>query len=603
MKHKMLSGFLVLALAGLSLLWASTTLAASPLWTLSLVEAASTRMTIAPSGAILDEECTDINPDGTELWTLPITLPAYQSCNQAVSDSAGNSYVFRGNTKGEGVVESFDSAGQFRWSTATGTYGPLGGAALGANGDVYFGSFNGLNTKLIGFNEATGAITLEHGFFDAGGVSAYNGGLVVFDEADYTYLGYDGSTQHEYDIPELSGNDAFSSGAGADGDVFSGGYSGTCGTDAHASVEKFTPSGLAWTWTAPDVAAECSQTGVAATPDGGVILGRDEGQSATYTSIGPDGHERWTKELTGATAARLAGYLPIGVDVNGTVGLPAGIDYVCASPSGYCEEAVVKYLSATTGAAVLPEVVLGGLSPEGGFGIYGDAAFTGRTYLTGYFYEVEGFSEGEPVIAAFDKPGLGEPYALFLQQEVTKAGPPAPPPPGQPTLPVTVADGGGGGIAGAPDPGSVNPCAKVIGGFVTRLLAAVKCEWARNKTKAECAYGVSGWLFLPLKVLKGAELANGLLDMNKIAKPLQPLAKVYNDLFLAKFTKHAPPGFKNFKETKDTLGKVRKVSKLIALLPDLRAALSAHDFSEVALDISKIGGFESCVQALSDAMS
>jgi hypothetical protein len=451
MKRRMIAGVLALSLASLSTLWASASSDASPLWTFPF--ATHDQMAVAPSGSILDGECTNIQPDGSELWTLPPSSTGPRPCEIAVSDSAGNSYIFGRTSQGngEGVVEAVDSSGHMIWSVPIPDYFPaFPKPVLGANGDVYFLAYNGRDEKLIGIAEGTGAVTLEREFSLLDGLSTYGGGLVVQESGGpVIYLSYEGAINNYYGVaPEISANEAWSGVGGADGDFFVAGYGPTCGSGGHASVEKFTPAGRAWTWT--DSGEYCASTNLAATPDGGVILGRGETtSSADYTSLGPNGHERWTDDLNLPAGTRnLAGYLPVEVDINGTATLVGETTYVCVSPGGECPGAQVRYVSASTGATVLPELLVTG-SPEGRFDISNYGTFTERTFISGEFSGSD--SPEERVIMSFKTPGLGKNYQLVLQEALTEAGPPAPPPP---TLPVTISDDGGGGVAGAPDPGS-----------------------------------------------------------------------------------------------------------------------------------------------------
>jgi hypothetical protein len=108
---------------------------------------------------------------------------------------------------------------------------------------------------------------------------------------------------------------------------------------------------------------------------------------------------------------------------------------------------------------------------------------------------------------------------------------------------------------------------------------------------------------LPTRALQLNKTASGLLKVDSLAKPLQPSAKLYNDLSLAKYLKGAPGGLRTPAEMKKTVDELKEVAKLITLLPDIRKSISAHDFSEVAYDISEITGLEPCVQGLANATS
>jgi hypothetical protein len=421
-------------------------------------------MIVAPSGDLLDVECADLSSGGSELWKLPNVAGSPQNCYYAVTDTEGNSYIFGLNEKGESAVESVDSAGKARWTTTTGSYSQWRTTpVLGSNGDVYFSAFNGRSSEVLGLDEHTGAITLEDKFTDVTGLYAYAGGLVVVStDRDIEYLGYDGTVEHVYNTgPAISAYEAYSNSGGANGTVFVAGYGNGCGSSSHASVEKVTPTGVAWTWT--DTAEYCNPTLLAATPDGGVIFAREKtNPSADYTSISPAGIERWTDVETGPTGtAEYGGIYPVRVDVNGVVALPAGVSYSCTrQPSEECPGAQVEYLTEGTGAPALPPLLITG-SAEGGFSLISVATDTERIYLSG-----EAIEDNVPVetaIFAFAVPGLGKDYQLSLQEALTSGGGSPPDdgggitvqnPPPQPPLTVTVANGGGGGVAGQPDPSS-----------------------------------------------------------------------------------------------------------------------------------------------------
>jgi hypothetical protein len=171
----------------------------------------------------------------------------------------------------------------------------------------------------------TGAITLEHQFYDVTGLHAYSGGLsVVNTDSQVIYVGYEGMVLAEYSTgAPISAYAAYSNASGADGALFVAGYKESCGSESHASIEKFTPAGRVWTWT--DKATYCTQTSLTATPDGGVIFARSEtNPSAYFTSLSSTGSERWTHNMTGPIgAADNAGYFPVLLDVNGVVALSA----------------------------------------------------------------------------------------------------------------------------------------------------------------------------------------------------------------------------------------------------------------------------------------
>jgi hypothetical protein len=554
-------------------------------------------LTVAPNGSMLDEECVDFNSAGSELWRVSPGSTAPKTCADSVIDSEGNAYIFAFDGDEEGLIESVGPSGAVRWST------PVGGRypwrtkpVIGAGGSVYFSASNGSSSAVIGVDESTGAITLEKGFADVTGLYAYAGGLVVVNtDSQIYYLDYLGGVQHEYETGQpISAYEAYSSAGGADGAIFVAGYESTCGSTSHASVEKFTPEGRSWTWTDP--AEYCSQTTLAATPDGGVVYGRARtNPSADYTSIGSDGVERWSDDMSGPSGtAEAGGYLPIWVAVNGVVALTSRVEYPCVS---ICPGVLVEYLAGTDGGTALPtRLVTGGA--EGGLGLSHVTFSAGRTYLSGEERENGGVLER--AVFAFPTSGLEKGYQLSLQEALTASGPPTPTPTPAPGGQVAVPGGNGSGGGGSGGSSQANPCAATGGSFVHRLLAGAKCTYLRNKLKAECAAAVTGWLFLPLKSLQAAKTAKGLLDLRKLSKAARPIGKLYNDLSLAKYVKGAPAGLRTPAEAKQTFDNIKSVITLVDLLPDLRKAVSTADFSELALDIADVTGLKPCVQGLAD---
>lgn len=557
---------------------------------------------VAANGNQLDSECVDLNHDGAELWALPDIMGSAPSCIDAVTDSAGNSYIFTSNEAGKPVIDSVDPSGASRWSTPVGDFAPWRTTpVLGADGGVYFSATDGSGSEVLGLDRQTGAITLENGFVDVTGLHTYRGGLMVVNtDSEVVYLDYEGNVQHEYHTePAIAAYRAYSNAGGPNGVVFLAGYDNWCSPTSHASVEKFTPSGRVWNWTDPN--AYCSQTLLTPTPDGGVIFGRAESSpGADYTSIGADGAERWTDSMAGPTgSAENGGYLPVRVDVNGTVAMSAAVAYPCSRPfHTECPAALIEYLSQGTGDPVLPALLIQG-SSEGGFWPSSLATDTDRTYLGGEAIEDDQSSASG--IFAFQTPGLGRDYQSVLQESVAAGEEPPPtesPPSGSATgdpsstRQITVGNGALG-----------NPCGAVRGGFVKRLLAAARCTWAQTVMEVKCGVAIAGFVFIPLKSLRLAKTAGGLLDLSKLAKKFRPAARLYNDLSLAKYSKAAPRGFGTPKETLATIESVGHVSDLVKLLPNLRRALSSADFSQISLDIAEVAGLKPCVQGLADAMA
>jgi hypothetical protein len=550
----------------------------------------------APNGTILTSDCTDFVNNGGVIWHLPAVLGQPASCYFEIADSVGNTYVMTQGPSGEQVVESLTPTGALRWESSIEGYGQWrSGPVLGANGSVFFSGFNGHGARVMGFDQNTGAVTFSKYFSDVTGLHAYAGGVVVVNaDSQIDYLGYDGSLLNEYQTgTPISAYEAYSNGGGANGTVFVAGYNGSCESNSHVSVEKVTPAGVAWTWTDPN--AYCNQTGLTAMTDDGVILAREDASSAAFTALSAAGSEKWTLHPESPIGqAKSAGYLPVRVDVNGVIVVPTSITYHCASqPTEECAGDQLEFVSEQTKAQVAAPIQL----TEGtgyGYELNSMAIDTERLYADGFPFE-----PGAPwTLSAFSVPGLGIDYQLSLQEALTTTHI-TPPPPAPPS------SGGGGsspptGGGPVPAPG-LNPCAHVAGGVGKRLLASLKCTLELTKLEAQCAVGVAGLIFLPLKSLDLIEAAKGISVINKLPAKLRPLGRFLYDLYHAKYSKHAPRGFRNGKESVATIKGIHKAWQLIKALPDLAKAISRSDFSQIALDLDGILGLKPCVQAVADA--
>jgi hypothetical protein len=552
----------------------------------------------APNGTILTSDCTDFARTGVVIWHLPPVMGQPPNCYFEIAESAGNTYLMTATAGGEQSVESLSPTGAIRWATPTEGYNQWRtGPVFGANGSVFFSGFNGRGSRVMGFDETTGAITFSKYFGDVTGLHAYAGGVVVVDtDSQVDYLGYDGSLLNEYNTgTAISAYEAYSNAGGANGTVFVAGYGGSCESKSHVSVEKVTPSGVAWTWTDP--APYCNQTGLAATTDDGVILSRETASASAFTSLSATGTERWTLDpASPLNRAKSAGYLPVHVDVNGVVAAPTSITYHCAyQPTEECFGDQVEFVNEQTSAQVAaPLQMIGGT--ESGYDLSSMAIDAERLYADGVPLEFN----VPRTLTAFAVPGLGIDYQISLQEALTstKITPP-PTPPGGGGPPPLIGGGGGGGGPGPP-PGP-NPCAHVHGGIGTRLLASLKCTLELTKLEAQCAVGIAKLVFIPLKSLDLIEAAKGISVINKLPTKLRPLGKFLYDVYHAKFKKHAPPGFRSGKESVDTIKKIHKAWELIKALPELAKAISRSDFSQAALDLDGILGLKPCVQAVADA--
>jgi GDSL-like Lipase/Acylhydrolase family len=390
-----------------------------------------------------------VNRNGAVIWSLPDNLETSASCSTAIGDNQGNSYIQTTDSSGP-IVESINSSGGIRWTMPMGPFGPGGGGAgpaIGSNGSVYFSEYNGLGSRVVGFDEQTGAVTFNQSFVQATGLYAYAGGIIVVNtDSEVDYFSYDGTLQNTYNTsPAISVEQAYSNASGANGTVFLAGYPGSCGGDV--SVAKFAPTGLVWMWT-DTTPHNCSQTLLAATPDGGVILARSEAASdlsADFTSISSTGTFRWDHHANGPLGpAYGGGFLRPIVDVNGLVALPSIFESTCPE-AGQCKGAQVEFVSQQTNSPTLPKVEVTDLV-NGGFDLYGLATDSAQLYLS---REYQGATV-PPSLSAFAVPGLGGDYRLALQETLTQVAPVQPPNGG--SMPGGSSGGAGSGGGSNPPP-------------------------------------------------------------------------------------------------------------------------------------------------------
>lgn len=168
---------------------------------------------------------------------------------------------------------------------------------------------------------------------------------------------------------------------------------------------------------------------------------------------------------------------------------------------------------------------------------------------------------------------------------------PAPAPTPIPTAPST------------PTPPPSNPCALTHGSIAHDLLASLKCTAHELKLEVECGINIAGLIYLPLKSLKLVEAAKAAKVIERLPANLRPAAKLIYDLYHAKFSKHAPRGFRNGQQAVKTLFHLKTAADLIRKLPDIAKAVSKIDFSKIALDLDEIAGLKSCVQAVADGLA
>lgn len=604
------------------------------LWTVPMSMQGSPVAT--PTGRVLALACTitsqvatdllvqSVTPDGSVAWSVPANIDhTTWGCPTAVGDTQGNTYLQTIDTHGNPVLESVDALGGLRWTTPLGTFSTWGGnPVLGANGSVYLVERDSYGSPhLFGYDANTGVVTLNNVPFPyVTGLYAYSGGLAVVNtnaggifglDSEVDYLSYDGTVLHRYDtgVP-ISYNGNFSNAGGADGSVFVAGYPPTCSGGGgygsqgltNLSIEKITPAGLAWTWTDSN-AHNCSSTKLAATPDGGVILARNEdvpNPAADFTSISSTGALRWTHHASGplGRAYNGGGFVPV-TDSNGVVALPSSYDFTCPNISTVpCSGVQVEFVTQDAASSLLPTLQVTDPASQY-FNLYDLAIDAGRVYLARTDTPVDNGGS----LSAFAVPGLATDYRLALQETLTdgKSGSSGGgTPSGSGVTSGGSSSSGGGGHTTAPP---TNPCVSVHGSIGKRLLASLKCTAHLTKLEAECGFGITKLIFLPLKSLKLVEAAKGSSIIDKLPAKSRPVAKFLYDLAHAKYSKRAPRGFRNGAETVKTIFKIHDAYHLIRVLPNLAKAISKADFSQIALDLDDIAGLRSCVQAVADGLA
>jgi hypothetical protein len=641
LRHR-LAVVLLLVAPLLSLGVASVTLADTgtpvpgALWTVPVSVSGSFVVTV--TGQVLALGCStsqgasdplaqSLTPDGSVLWSVPANVaPAWGCSRTAVGDSQGNTYLQTVDTQGNAVFESLTPLGGLRWSTPLGRFRPwYQNPVLGTNGSVYLVETDEYgNFYLFGYDANTGVVTLNGIPFPyITGLYAYSGGLAVVNtnaggifghDSEVDYLSYDGTVLHSYDTgAPISFNGNTSNAGGANGSVFVAGYPPTCYGEngypsgshnlTNLSVEKITPSGIAWTWT-DNIEYNCGETKLAATPDGGVILERTEEPSnyaADFSSIGPTGVLRWTHHASGPLGpAYVAGSSAPVVDSNGVVALPSGYQFECPDYSTLpCSGVQVEFVTQGSASATLPTLQVSEPANRY-FSLSSLGIDTGRVYLERIGAPIAGVES----LSGFAVPGLATDYRLVLQ-EALAAGAPSPlPSDGSAT------DGGPASLSvaplskGAPPSGAPsNPCIPISGSVGKRLLASLKCTVHLTTLEVECGVAIFKLIFLPFKELKLIEAAKTSDVIAKLPIKFRPIAKFFYDLAHAKYSKNAPRGFRDGSQAIETIRRIMDASRLIRDLPDLAKAVSLPDFSRIALDIDDIVGLKSCVQGVADGLA
>jgi hypothetical protein len=208
-----------------------------------------------------------------------------------------------------------------------------------------------------------------------------------------------------------------------------------------------------------------------------------------------------------------------------------------------------------------------------------------------------GFSELEstaPNITGFsvEETGLEDEGFEIDNVSFTPGAPPVvtpPPPPPAPSLP--------------PPAPPADPCTPSHGSIAHELLASIKCTAHETVLEVECGVSVAGLIFLPLKGLKLVEAAKSADVIAQLPAKARPTAKFLYDLYHAKFSAHAPVGFRSGAEAIHTLSKIKKAYELVKLLPDIAKAVSHADFDQIALDLDDILGLRPCVEGVAEGLA
>ncbi|MFL6137358.1 MAG: SGNH/GDSL hydrolase family protein [Frankiaceae bacterium] len=403
-----------------------------------------------PEGNIITSTCTStaqvatdpliqsVSPAGTVNWVQPANVDhTAWACPPVTTDDHGTSYYEARNPDGAFVVMARSVSGAILWATPIGDYSIArdNAPALGADGNIYFGEWNGLATRIRGYATATGQpTTFDLRVPDLFGLYAWSGGLIVQTTNNAVeYWSYQGAPLHEYDVGSAITSFAdFTSTPGADGAVFIAGFSGNCSiSSGHiASVSKISPQGEVWTWTDTRSTQCQGATSLAAAPNGGVAILHVDYlllPSSFTTFIGADGVTKWTHQLSlvpGDMSSGGSALKPL-IDIHGTVALPAAFQAPCFSnPALLCDNAQVDFVSQGSGATLAPSVTISPVAQPGtldNFHANDWGIDRGRLYVA---RTTDGVNPASA--SAFDVPILAQNYRVALQQAVLHPPPPAP---------------------------------------------------------------------------------------------------------------------------------------------------------------------------------
>lgn len=146
-----------------------------------------------------------------------------------------------------------------------------------------------------------------------------------------------------------------------------------------------------------------------------------------------------------------------------------------------------------------------------------------------------------------------------------------------------------------PLPPSVSDsCTPKHGSTAKMLLRSLKCTAAMTAAETKCAADI-----VIAKQLKAFEAGKDLTDLSKLPKPVAKLVRILQN---AKFSKHAPAGYRNWREVIGQLEKAHTAIEAVRVLVKLARAIPQNEFQEFALALGDVLGVKGCVEGLILAM-
>jgi len=142
-------------------------------------------------------------------------------------------------------------------------------------------------------------------------------------------------------------------------------------------------------------------------------------------------------------------------------------------------------------------------------------------------------------------------------------------------------------------------CVPEHGSVGQMLLRSLKCTGTQMVLITKCGVNVALLLVPAAKAVKlidkGAKLSTVLASFPAKSRPV---VKAFWDLAHFKILKGAPKGYGTTKDLVKAFLDAKTRAQFISLLPNLRKAVSRYDYNQFALDLTKIAGLDSCVQAV-----